>query len=437
MFTPSRSRVESLPSKRRRAAPPTSTSVLHLLLPVRHALHRFLTDEDAARLLRLTSSLGMSLIHGYTISSHVFIWPQSKIRTALYVTSGARISRVCLQSAFNQPLVDEATGQSLLPSSVENLTLACDLWMRPFALSPVIRQLEEEKEVSSDDHIKAQRWLRSPVGYSAFNQPLTPSSIPPGVRYLQLNDGYNQPLQRGVIPASVTALDLGETFNHPLDHGMLPASLIDLLLSSHYNHPLLPHVIPPTVEYLTLGLYFDQPLQLDSLPPRLKGLDMGLRFNQPLPPGCLPSSLTHLRLSAGFKRPLDVGSVPEGVRHLEFMGVAGFDQPQLLPVLPSTLRHLNLGRYYSQRLLPGSLPQGLEVLIFPSSYSHPLESGVIPSTLLLLHLGYEYQHDILPGAIPPTVRWLKLPRSQKYREWAKESLPTTTEVQWYKPRGRT
>ena len=426
-----------LSSKRHKAdtalTPPTSTS-LHHLFPVRHALHRFLNNNDAARLLSLHRHLSLSLLNGFTFSTHMFTFPLSALGVELYMRSGVRIARMSLDQHFNGPLVDAATGRSLLPSSLEELLLGHQPPGRSLDRNRAIaiREVGESKEgdLSLANLVERgnrwETWLPSQC-HSAFNQPLSPSSLPHGLRQLRFSVQYDQPIRRGVLPASVTSLHLGSSFNQWLSSGVLPSSLKYLSLSTEFNCPLRPHVIPPSVEYLDMGWTFNHPLQPHSLPPGLIWLSMGWYIDQPLPPGFLPSSLTHLRLSRRFNCPLEVGSIPEGIRYLDMNG--SFDCFLGPGLLPSSLRHLQLSLKFRQPLVAGSLPHGLEALIFPFRYRHPLEAGLIPSTVLLLDLGTFYRDAILPEAVPPTGRWLRLP-FECYAQ-AASMIPPATEVEWY------
>ena len=93
---------------------------------MRHVFHWFLSDVEAAALMRY---IPPALLSGYCFRQHVFRpeSPSSLVSMrALYEQWGMHITRLCLPQRwydYNVPLIDEASGASLLPSSLEALAL--------------------------------------------------------------------------------------------------------------------------------------------------------------------------------------------------------------------------------------------------------------------------------------------------------------------------
>jgi hypothetical protein len=136
--------VNAPPSKRRRtsapfnaATPSTHTTdsdspstsshpLISSLHPVRLLLHAFLTDDDGARLLRVSRTTALSLLAGFTFQQHVFLGDsqlQLQRMTALYEAYDVRPTRMCLSFAASPLTFDHSTGRSPLPSSLQSLVL--------------------------------------------------------------------------------------------------------------------------------------------------------------------------------------------------------------------------------------------------------------------------------------------------------------------------
>lgn len=280
--------------------------------PVRHSFQAFLSDAEAARLMRVGRTATVSLLSGYIFSQHVFR-PESASRlsrmTALYAQWDMRITRMCLPLHWDGPLTDENSGVSLLPGTLDALALG---WVpesdQSTSMFAQLASLASTGDVTADEtdardsencHALLRRvqpkssWRLTPYsnahgGYHA--QPIPAGAIPHGVRFLQLSYHYNQPLLPGVIPATVRFLQCGHGFSQTLGEGSLPVGLTDLILGDSFTAQLLPGALPSSLRRLRLGA-LNQPFH--CLPPHLQRLDMGLRYNQPLPPlraACLPDT---------------------------------------------------------------------------------------------------------------------------------------------------
>ena len=383
--------------------------------------------------MRVGRTFVLSLLAGYCFRQHVFR-PESpsslSSMRALYEQWGMRITRLCLPERwydYHVPLIDEASGASLLPSSLEALALG-HVSLREEAES----MFAHLGTLASTGHLRADeaepigstngyKWLRRVETQSSWRmkpyskaeggyplKPIPPGAIPQGVRFLQLAEHYNRPLLPGAIPATVRFLQCGHSFNQPPEEGALPEGLTHLILGDRYAVELPSGGLPSSLQRLRLGGY-DQPLQPHHLPPRLERLDMGVRYNQPLPPGVLPPTLTHVRLSDRFNQRSVKGSIPRSVVHLS-MGRA-FNFPLPAGVLPSALHELLLSDGFRHPLEPGSLPNQLRLLRMPAGYAQTLHSSLWPSTLQAIDLT-GYMGEVAEGVLPASLRWLSLYDSQ-------------------------
>ncbi|MCJ1297169.1 hypothetical protein MMC34_008738 [Xylographa carneopallida] len=441
----------------------STRSLLALLQPIRQCLHAFLSDADAVRLLRTSRATAAALLPGYAVVNRVFTFSTTaelKGALALYDRYDLRVLRMSLPQDWNEPLLDGATGRSLLPASLMALSLGKDFGRRKgtsaayAALdgSECAQSGETTRDGEGDGEVD-EFWSRfRPVDTTGqlhgtawdvfqhgdvggvFNLPLSPGALPRGLRMLQLSHDFNRPLEAGSIPDTVVSMQFGYSFDQPLAIGHLPASLTHLVLGCSFNQPLF-GVLPAGLLRLRLGHRFNQPLSRGALPPQLRELSFSADFNQPLPAGVIPSSVTHLRFCGSFNQRLEARSIPHGVVHLQL----GYSYSHPLPagVLPSSLRELALFSQVSEQPLQrGSLPDGLEVLAYhivslfynrPTSPALPL--GIIPASVQLVSLGEHYEHELLAGTIPATVRWLRLP-SMCEQQSASGALSPSTHLLW-------
>ena len=438
---------------------PNATCPLLSLTPVRQCLHPFLSDEDAARLMRASRSITETLLSGYAFVDHAFTFYSRALADVkccidLYARYHMRIVRMCLPRGWNRPLVDDSTGQSLLPLSLVCLAIGFDCGEENVARSAAYAPLDGSadkrhvagtvtdssgrqdrgSEREGDDRefwrlFRSMEWGSHIWHYSdclgAFNKPIPPGALPHGLRFLQLSGEFNQPLQVGSIPDTVEVLQFGVSFDQLLEEGQLPASLEYLLLGFLHNQPLLPGVLPAGLKRLSLAVHYNQLLQPGTLPPRLQQLALGELYKLPLNPGVIPPSVTRLRLSRHFNQPLQVGSIPYGVEYLN-LG-SRFDQTLSPGVLPRSLRQLVVSLELEHDLLPGSLPDGLEVLAFDgrSLFQQSLQPGIIPSELIALSMGDTYAAKLVAGGIPATVRWLRLPVRYRKADLSAVLAPAT------------
>ena len=371
--------------------------LLPCLHPVRLCLHPFLTDEDAARLMRASSSTTLAVLPHYSLTHEVFQFSSAramKQTLSLYDRYELRVTKLRLGIRFTAPLLDDATGRSRLPASLVSLWIGRE-WQvdssnpqwRAQAGADSEEEEEKEEEGTGDldeqssaedaERLEAERRIelveawdvrKFNVTHGAFSQPLTPGALPHGLRYLQLNNRYDQPFQQGSLPSTLEVLQLGRRFSHQLQPGHLPASLTHLIFAPvsynrhyHYDKPLLAGVLPAGLKRLQMGSARSH-IHPGALPPQLEQLSFGSSNNQPVPPGLIPSSVRFLRLSGGIVEPLQAGSIPHGVVHLN-VGCT-FDQPISPGVLPSSLRELVLGEQFNEPLTAGSLPDGWRCWLF-------------------------------------------------------------------------
>ena len=431
-----------------------SAPLVAALRPVRTVLQRFLTDSDAARLLRVSRTLTIALLPSFTFRHHPFEPTDTDHLHRLHAlldTYSLRIDRLALPSTLPQLRFDSLTRRSPIPASVTTLLLgpvprtddglihphcivddAISAWL-PHALTDAwyMQHPAGGEAVYRHDFLHGSGFCFIACA-GQLNGPLPPQLLPQGLRQLVLSDAFDCPFDAGSLPASLTFLQCGARFNQPLHH--LPPSLDYLVMGASFNSRIERGQLPPSLTHLELGVEFDQPIDVGVLPAGLQALDLSNGFNQPLRPGCLPPALTHLCFGRRHSHAMPLGTLPSSLQYLS-LGVLFF--PPLIPgFLPPSLRVLVLGVFLVEPLQPGVLPHGLEMLQFrsiPTVFEghFPLQPGVLPSTLLALDLGECYAQPIAAGVIPVGLRWLKL--SAEYRGERVEAmkLSPTTELLWY------
>jgi hypothetical protein len=404
--------------------------------------------------MRVSSAVTAALLPGYTFDR----WfrpteptPAALARlSALYERYHMRVSRLELQYGYTSTLMNEETGQSLLPRSLIDFR-AGERWRRQVYADPVylseVVDVDERVKDSIEQRVELYRWrmmvpflIHQDAAHGEVNQSLMFDALPPTLKRLQLEHSHDQPLCAGDLPSSLTHLQLGRCFNQPLLACHLPSSLTHIEFHYNFNQPLPPGVLPPSLLELELGWKFDQPLQPGSLPAGLRRLTMRGVFNQPISPGVVPPSLTHLHLGQGYNRPLEFGSLPAGLVQLYFG--TGYNHPLTAGVLPSSLRELHFIRHslFNHSILPGQLPDGLESLVLPRNYDHEVGVGVLPDGLLVLDLGAVYFSDAWIGQrwetishphgwLPRGLRWLKI-RERDHRG-LQSVLPPTVQYCWH------
>ena len=461
---------------------PPAASPLLLLSPVRVFFHSFLTDLDAVRLLQTSVTVARAVLADVVLR-HVFEcdggrlrrWQrQRRARFSHYERCGVRLN-CSFSRAFNSTTAWD--GPRLLPSTLHSLVMG--QWRQPKhvpgtgfvdAAAEAEALLVQWKQEGCAWPVSREQWeawhqlwtlqptsLNSGSIHGRFDQPLPPSVLPHGLRFLALSDWHNQPLQRLSLPASITVLHLGRDWKAPLSPAILPSALRVLVfnsLSSAFNQPLYPGVLPATLRVLVLSERYNQPIGLGVLPDGLLQLSLGRVFNQPLQPGWAPSSLDTLILSACYDRPLLPGCLPS-VRSL-VLGLYNF-QPLTPGVIPEGVRLLKLSVLH-EPLQPGGLPASLRGLYVAFRCHHSpanvLSAGVLPSGLRALFVYGSVQLESLPpslellsvegddnasellrwrlqlneGALHAGLRWLSFPQSCK--RWVSLLVPPGAHVQW-------
>ena len=425
---------------------------LAALVPVRVVFQRFLSDHDAARLLRVSRAVATSLLHSFTFQQHVFepvdveaMWRLKALCEAYDV----RPTRMCVSGKqMKEMQLEQGSGRSPFPSLLSSLLVGSmpsttDGAMPPRCLfgaeagraeridCPWLHarcEAEDEQqrlmllEKRSEPVFIFDREWREAADYV-----LSPGLLPHGLRRLQLDFALDAPLQAGCIPSSVEVLQLGCSTCVPLSVHQLPSSLVHLVLHDAIIHPLAAGVLPVSLQRLYMRSY-KHPLAVGVLPASLQSLHMSF-FNHFIEPHVLPAGLTHLSLLA-FDHPLTVGALPPALVSLD-LGEP-FQQPILPHVLPSSLRVLFHGRTTRHPLQPGALPEGLVALHWRvynrQPFNHPLLPGVLPSTLRVLDMGHQWRGDIAAGAVPDGVRWLRLPA--RMRAGVERRLPAGARVMW-------
>ena len=424
---------------------------LAALFPIRSLLHLLLTDEDAARLLRVGRTVATSLLSGYTFHQHVFepasVQEMRRLK-ALCEAYDVRPTRMCVPVAGIAEMGREAgSGGSPFPSSLTSLVLGSvapdeDGHIAPhrmFSLEadrvdsiqclwthPRSAMLDEQyHDLLMEEHMSpvfSYTELRSQVNYS-----LPPGLLPHGLRRLQLDSALNSPLQAGSIPSTVEVLHVSGDLDNSLSIERRGPSLVHLVLLGGMHLPLTANVLPASLQRLGWR-YYDHPLDVGVLPSTLQALDM-YWFHQPIKRHDLPAGLTHLSFFS-LNHPLTPGILPSSLVSLD-LG-ASFQHPLPPHVLPSSLRVFFHSRVTSHPLQPGVLPEGLVALhwrLYTWASSDPLLPGVLPSPLRVLDMGRDWVGDIAAGAVPDGVRWLRLPAHMHGKE-VEQRLPANALVEW-------
>ena len=425
---------------------------LPALVPVRSLLHLLLTDEDAARLLRVGRTVAASLVSGYTFTQHVFepvdveaIWRLK----ALYEAYGMRPTRMCLPSEVKGLSLEAGAGRSPFPSSLTSLLLGLldrdedggvasnGIFGPHSVLTDSIQCLWTHPRSESLDEqcrdLLMEEWSAPVASYVQYvkskgqaKYSLPPGLLPHGLRRLQLDYTLTSPLQAGSIPSTVEVLQLSGNIKTPLSAMHWPSSLVHLVLQGQLQLPLATGVLPASLQRLLLT--YKHPLAVGVLPSSLRALEL-TDFEWPIEPHALPSGLTHLRRGE-INCPLTVDSLPSSLVSL-ILGES-FRQPLLPHVLPSSLRMFCHSPCAPHPLQPGVLPEGLAVLRWRlhdwRPLAHPLLPGVLPSSLRVLDMGSEWMGDIAAGAVPDGVKWLCLP--VRMRGVVEQHLPAGARVEW-------
>ena len=108
------------------AAVHPSTHPILGLRPVRSVLHPFLTDKDAARLLRAGRTTTLALLPGFTFTQHVFEGKsqQQMLRMrALYEAYDMQPTQMCLSRQLQSLWLKEGSGRSPFPLTLTSLLL--------------------------------------------------------------------------------------------------------------------------------------------------------------------------------------------------------------------------------------------------------------------------------------------------------------------------
>ena len=426
--------------------------------PIRPVFHRFLTDDDAARLLRVAHSFIAPILAAFTFHSHIFepttLLQLARLKT-VYEGNGLHVTQMGVPADVKRLQLDSVTGESPLPRSLLSLVLAhpmhniynhaklearwaafsaaaADWHTRPqYSLPHSSVAVECYRGVIAKE--QGARWglvtFGDPLG--ALDCPLTPGLLPHGLRVLQLGHAYNTAFLPGSLPDTLTYLQTGRSFNVPIAPGTLPASLLHLGLMFQWDQPLEAGALPDSLQYLSMSSWFKQSLRLGVLPSSLLALTLGHDWNQPLMPGVLPASLLYLTLGVMFDHPIVHGVLPPSLTSLD-LGFQ-FDHPLPVGVLPACLRMLRLSNRFDQRLERGQLNEGLQYLRFSPDesvkYTPQLEAGVLPSSLVALDLTNRYKHELQPEVVPAGVRWMGLHRC--YESKVRAVLPTGVELFWW------
>ena len=292
--------------------------LLDALRPILPHFHSFLTDDNAARLLRTSRTAAVTLLPSYTFTSHTFKLASldclRRLRD-LCLTYRLRFTRLGLRQlpelTFEpnlphlSPIPPFVTALSFHPTNEYHVCSEPSLWHVVAPWRRWCRLLPHSSpqwfgeeangwqltlaSASLDDLCRGRSTIFTAAG--DLRCPLPPGVLPDGLRELHFCGAYQQPLQPGSLPSTLTFLQLGRRFQQPLTPGPLPPSLLHLILISSYSHPLVPGSLPASLEMLSLYGRHSPPLQVGVLPSGLKVLHLAM---VDLQPGPLPPSLLFL-----------------------------------------------------------------------------------------------------------------------------------------------
>ena len=106
--------------------PPSAHPYVVCLQPVRTILQSFLSDEDGARLLRVSRTTALALLSGFTFRHHIFVGEsqQQMFRLrALYEAYDVRPTLMILSDEVEELSPEEHSGRSPFPSTLTSLLL--------------------------------------------------------------------------------------------------------------------------------------------------------------------------------------------------------------------------------------------------------------------------------------------------------------------------
>jgi hypothetical protein len=459
------------------SAKPAPHPLVVCLQPIRSLLHPFLTDDDAARLLRVSRTTAFALLPGFVFFQHVFegeSQAQMLRMKALYEAYDVWPTLMCLSRSLTEVSLEEGSGRSPFPSTLTSLLLGPrgDVLEEESGELDVVHlyaaaheeihcywtgpESEDVGGIMMDESEPVRRFVSLE---GQFSCPFPPGLLPHGLRRLHFARGFYSPLLPGSIPSTVETLQV-QCWDYPLlkkGETLLPSSLVHLAIIDLADQPLLPGVFPSSLQRLRIDQW-NAPLHVNVLPASLRALHLG-RFDHPLLPGALPVGLTHLVLKS-FSYPLTEGSLPSTLISIDL----GWEFHQPLPpsqphrrlhplpfirrhpsdsltnhlsplsaapgILPSSLRVLWYRAGSRHPLVKGALPEGLEVLHWDATAADvDLEVGVLPSSLRVLQLKLALGRGIQPGALPDELECLGLPDVFKGLEEVGK-LPVDCRVWW-------
>ena len=221
--------------------------LLLALSPVRLAFHSFLTDGDAAQVMRVSRSFTCTALSRFRFLQHVFYAEtaqQLRRIVDFYGQYGMGIGLLHFNYLFNEPLID-GEGRPLLPSSLIAVAMGHIpiFTMKSSIFSGVVHSYTQQMRRRCSGR---ERGDGDGAEQKQRSSPSPPPSLPHRLvsTYPPVHGEFNQPLLAGGVPAGVRFLQLGRRFCQPLLSGSLPCSLLFLQLDESFTHALMaePHV---------------------------------------------------------------------------------------------------------------------------------------------------------------------------------------------------
>lgn len=193
------------------------------------------------------------------------------------------------------------------------------------------------------------------------------------------------------LPSSLEDINF-QCFSCNFDGIRLPPSLRVLRITDDYNLPLVHWKPPVSLEVLQLSDDWNLELSQLRLPDTLRCLMFGSEFNQPIHTSFRwPSHLRELHLGGSFDQRLDHVCWPESLTALTLSDQWNLPCTQLR--LPPNLRNLRFGRYFNRSVNALKLPASLRWLGFGVCFNQPVVGRLrLPDGLQQLHFGVNYDN---------------------------------------------
>ena len=240
------------------AVAPT-TSVVDVLLPVRTVFQAFLTDGDVGRLMPLSRSFTTSVLSGFRFRRLFMARSAAHLRRlAVYERYGLLISCMHFAEKLKDKLTDRR-GRSLLPASLLALAMGyVGSTTKGSMFNGVVKEFfdrglaaaggSEEERLA---HL-AELLEEADVPVEDPDKYYENDDFPSALVYDNTQGIYDHPLTPGTLPVGLRFLKLGNRFDQPLEVGSIPPTVVYVAFCDAYDQPLSPSLFPPSVKVVVL-----------------------------------------------------------------------------------------------------------------------------------------------------------------------------------------